>query len=140
MRGAPLVVKVVVPMEARLQLLVEDYSGTEALSKSSDWQGRIIESIERMVKRLGGDRTKAAVDAVISGNMRRVAEILITYYDKLYDRHIANEGGNGSGKGHRSSSIVRVEVPPDAKELDAFAVGAQVIQQAKIYEEKADEG
>ena len=140
MRGAPLVVQVVVPMEARLQLLVEDYSGTEALSKSSDWQERIIESIERMVKRLGGDRTKAAVDAVISGNMRLVAEILIMYYDKLYDRHIANEGGNGSGKGQRSGSIVRVEVPPDAKELDAFAVGAQVLQQAKIYEEKANEG
>ena len=131
MRSAPLVINVVVPMEARLKLLVEDYSGVDALRKSPDWQDRVVKSINRMVKRLGGDRTKRAVEAVISGDMRLVAETLITYYDKLYDRHIANEGGNGSGKGERSGAIVLVEAPVDATELDASAVGKLVIARAK---------
>jgi tRNA 2-selenouridine synthase len=132
MRNAPLVVKVVVPMEARLRLLVEDYSGAEALKKSPDWQEKMVESIERMIKRLGGERTKKAVDAVLTGDMRLVAETLITYYDKLYDRHIANEGGNGSGKGERLGSIVMVEAPSDASELDAHAVGRLVIEQSRL--------
>ena len=76
MRAAPLVLKMVVPMEARLTLLVEDYSGDEARSftvDGQDWKERMASSITNLTKRLGGAATQEAMRALESGDMRKVA-------------------------------------------------------------------
>jgi hypothetical protein len=44
---------------------------------------------------------------------RLFAEELLLYYDSLYDRHIANSGGTGSGEGSRNGKIVDIEVNSD---------------------------
>lgn len=42
------------------------------------------ESVLRISKRLGGDRTREALEAIDTGNIRRAVEIALEYYDKAY--------------------------------------------------------
>ncbi|MCA1757340.1 MAG: tRNA 2-selenouridine(34) synthase MnmH [Bacteroidales bacterium] len=42
------------------------------------------ESVLRISKRLGGDRTREALEAIDAGNIKRAVEIALEYYDKAY--------------------------------------------------------
>ncbi|MGB3309177.1 MAG: tRNA 2-selenouridine(34) synthase MnmH [Nodosilinea sp.] len=77
MEAAP-AVEVVRSLDERLDLLVEIYgeASTEGL----------VEATERICKRLGGDRTQAAVQHIQSGNLRAACSIILDYYDRAY-RH-----------------------------------------------------
>lgn len=63
-------------LEIRLPRLLEEYSGY-----SPD---ELVRSVLKISKRLGGDRTKEAVDAIHSGDFRSAIEITLHYYDKAY--------------------------------------------------------
>jgi tRNA 2-selenouridine synthase len=69
---------IVILMDARTRLprLINEYS-----RYSSD---EIIASLKRLNKRLGGDRTKEATDAVENGDFAKAIEIVLNYYDKAY--------------------------------------------------------
>jgi tRNA 2-selenouridine synthase len=69
---------VVLLMDAstRLPRLIEEYS-----CYSTD---EIIASLMRLNKRMGGDKTKEAIDAVTKGNFAKAVEIVLYYYDKAY--------------------------------------------------------
>ncbi|MBD2106984.1 tRNA 2-selenouridine(34) synthase MnmH [Nodosilinea sp. FACHB-13] len=71
-------VEVVRSLDERLDLLVEIYgeASTEGL----------VAATERIQKRLGGDRTQAAVQHIQSGNLRAACAIILDYYDRAY-RH-----------------------------------------------------
>jgi len=75
MREAP-VIELRLDRKVRADRLVVDYA------RYPD-EG-LIACIEKISKRLGGDRTKEAVDAVTHGDYSRTAMITLEYYDKAY--------------------------------------------------------
>ena len=80
MRQAP-VCYIDIPLEKRLNYLTEEY-GTFSKKK-------LIESIEKIRKRLGNQHAKAAIEAINSGDLKRACEISLVYYDKSYDHGVA---------------------------------------------------
>ncbi|MBI1289344.1 MAG: tRNA 2-selenouridine(34) synthase MnmH [Flavobacteriales bacterium] len=70
------VVHIDVPLEKRIQRLVNDYGNApkEALEKS----------IRKLQQKLGGQHMNAALEFLENGNLHAVAELLLTYYDKRY--------------------------------------------------------
>jgi hypothetical protein len=76
--------------ELRLQTLVDDYATSE-LTSDPEWLPTMRESIEKLVKRLGGDRVAVIRDKLEIGDFSAVAEGLLEYYDGLYDKHLMNK-------------------------------------------------
>jgi tRNA 2-selenouridine synthase len=75
MQGSPAII-LLLALEKRMPRLIEEYS---------TYQPELLrDSIMRISKRLGGDNTKEAVDAVDSGDFARAIEITLKYYDKAY--------------------------------------------------------
>ncbi|MEM9165119.1 MAG: tRNA 2-selenouridine(34) synthase MnmH [Cyanobacteria bacterium P01_F01_bin.4] len=64
------------PVSERLDLLVEIYGQADTTA--------LVEATERVRKRLGGQRTQAAVEHIRGGNLRAAVEIVLTYYDRTY--------------------------------------------------------
>lgn len=75
MQVAPLFV-VDLALEARLKHLVEVYADYE--------DEALIDAIRRIKKRLGGQHTKEAEQAIREKDYRKAAKICLTYYDKTY--------------------------------------------------------
>ena len=75
MRAAPLVV-LDVPSAARVQYLAADYGRHDA--------GGLAAAVLRLRKRLGGLVTKEALGAIADGDMPRMVELVLAYYDKSY--------------------------------------------------------
>lgn len=134
MRRAPLIVKLVVPLEARLDLLVEDYAGEAAKAQTADWGPRMEEAITRMGKRLGGDTVAALLARLVVGDVRGVALQLLSYYDKLYDKHVENASGSGRGSGARPGCLVEAAVDPAALRLDDQSLAALVLERAAAHD------
>lgn len=65
-----------VEMKDRLPLLVEEYSQYPP--------DQLKNSIMKISKRLGGDKTKEAIEAVDRGDFTKAVEITLLYYDKAY--------------------------------------------------------
>jgi len=64
------------PLEVRVQALVEEYG-----SLDKDF---LVESTERIWKRLGPEQTKRAVTAIREGRMADFIREVLVYYDKTY--------------------------------------------------------
>lgn len=79
MQSRPLVL-LEVPKAARIQRLVKEYGSLNTLALE-----RAIFTIE---KRLGGLRTQNALAALAQGKLTEVADILLEYYDKSYQRSL----------------------------------------------------
>lgn len=75
MRAAPLVV-LDVPQAARVHYLAADYGRHDA--------GGLAAAVLRLRKRLGGLVTKEALGAIADGDMPRMVELVLAYYDKTY--------------------------------------------------------
>jgi tRNA 2-selenouridine synthase len=66
----------VMDLKLRLPRLMEEYSA---------YPGELLkESIMKISKRLGGDKTKDAISAVEAGDFEKAIEIVLYYYDKAY--------------------------------------------------------
>lgn len=87
MREAP-VMKMVVPVEERINFLANEY-GT--LDKDF-----LVESTERIGKRLGPVQTRDAVDAIRENRMTDFVKEVLVYYDKSY----------GAGQNKRTSGSI----------------------------------
>ena len=66
--------------EARLNRLVEEYACFNPADLAS--------AIGRISKRLGGQNVKLALEELEKGHFKEVAEILLAYYDRTYNRSI----------------------------------------------------
>jgi tRNA 2-selenouridine synthase len=64
------------PDDARLSHLCEVYSGHP--------QEVLAARIDCIRKRLGGDRTSAAIDAVRAGDIKEATRLVLAYYDRCY--------------------------------------------------------
>ena len=70
------VIAVISDVKERIPRLVKDYSGFPPED--------LIASVQRISKRLGGDRAADAIGAITSGDFSKAAEITLSYYDKTY--------------------------------------------------------
>ncbi len=77
METAP-AVEVVRSLDERLDLLVNIYGKADTVG--------LVEATERIRKRLGGDRTQAAIQHIYTGDLRSACAIILDYYDRAY-RH-----------------------------------------------------
>jgi len=69
------------PLEKRVDYLVEAYGKYSATE--------LIESIEKIRKRVGFQNAKAAIEAINTGDLKLACEISLVYYDKSYDHGVA---------------------------------------------------
>lgn len=79
LRRAPLI-RVELALPARVERLVKEYGTID--------REELAAGIEKINKRLGGQHAKAALEALQENNLAEVASILLTYYDKAYQRGI----------------------------------------------------
>ena len=98
MRNAPLVIRMVASRDIRLRTLVEDYA-TDELRSNPEWLPAMEESVDKLIKRLGGARVKEIREKLESGDFTAVAEGLLDYYDELYDKHLMQKRKDRRGRG-----------------------------------------
>lgn len=67
---------IMMDMETRLPRLMKEYSQYDP----SDLRACVM----KITKRLGGDNTREALEAIESGDLAHTAEIILRYYDKAY--------------------------------------------------------
>lgn len=132
LRLAPLVVCLDVSKKARINLLVEMYAGEEA-KKDVLWREKMIESVDRLQKRLGNDRCVALKQALKEDRVYDVAKDLLSYYDVLYDKHLVNSTGTGSGSGSRHGCVLTV-TDTETTEVDAIKLAGLVLESVKEFE------
>lgn len=63
-------------IEQRLQHLVEEYGNFSA--------NDLLNALEKISKRLGGERTKQAKKAIVENNKKEAIRIVLDYYDRTY--------------------------------------------------------
>jgi|SRR6476661_318726 len=73
-----------VPRAARVAKLAAEYGSQDPALLS--------EAVERLAKRLGGLATKEALAAIAAGDMARMVEICLDYYDKTYSYGLSRPG------------------------------------------------
>ena len=81
MRRAPLI-HVEVPFDLRVQHLVNVYTQTS--------EADLVASFEKIIKKLGSEKAKIAVEAVKIGDFTTAAAIGLSYYDKTYTFNFEN--------------------------------------------------
>jgi tRNA 2-selenouridine synthase len=73
------------PRPARVAKLAAEYGAEDPLL--------LREAVQRLAKRLGGLATKEALAAIEAGDMSRMVEICLDYYDKTYAYGLSQPGG-----------------------------------------------
>jgi tRNA 2-selenouridine synthase len=93
-RNSP-VVELVMGTEQRIQRIVREYGKFET--------DILVEHTKKLGKRLGGQRTTQAIQALLDGDQTKWVEDMLAYYDKAY------QYGNDT----RTNPLQTVEVQPD---------------------------
>lgn len=101
MRSAP-VIKIEIDKQIRIERLLNEYANFNA---------EYLENcILRIGKRLGGQNVKQAIESLKTGDLRQVADITLTYYDKSY-----NFGIEQRNKG----TVYPIEIDADTPDTNA---------------------
>lgn len=75
MRNSP-VIKIEIPLKCRVSRLVKDYADCN--------KDILIQNIDKITKRLGGQNAQAAIQGINKGNLNQAVEKVLLYYDKAY--------------------------------------------------------
>ncbi|MBM3420202.1 MAG: tRNA 2-selenouridine(34) synthase MnmH [Bacteroidetes bacterium] len=70
------VIAIIPPARVRIPRLVREYSCFPP--------GMLLQAVRKISKRLGGDRTGSAVEAIEKGDFEKAVAITLEYYDKTY--------------------------------------------------------
>lgn len=100
LRSSPLV-KVNVPVDVRVKRLVADYGDVNTTD--------LLEATQKITTKLGGQHFKAAKESLLQNDLSTTASILLTYYDKAYEKAIVK----------RQDQVV-TQLDFDWQNLDAF--------------------
>lgn len=104
MQDTPVVV-LNMDLRCRLPHLMREYSAFPGES--------LIESVLKINKRLGGDKTKDAIKAIEIGDFAKAIEIVLFYYDKAYQFGL---------KKKNSKNLIYVDTDTDDPEVNAMKV------------------
>jgi tRNA 2-selenouridine synthase len=72
-----ILLRIEVPKEYRVMRLVSEYAGFD--------KRLLSEAVSRISERIGGARTAEAIEAIETGAFGKVADNILTYYDKAYN-------------------------------------------------------
>ena len=135
LRCAPLVVRVSVPVEARIKLLVEEYSGAQAQGDDpATWLEDMQTSVRRLGRKLGPERVTQLQGFLERGEFESVVRNLLQHYDHLYDYHATNGDSAGSkSKSARRHYIVDVE-QTQGDDIDASTLAQSIIEHVDQFE------
>jgi tRNA 2-selenouridine synthase len=75
MQNSP-VIAIIMNIKKRIPRLIEEYSIYP--------KEKLIASVQRISKRLGGDKTRDAIEAIENDDFEKAIEITLAYYDKAY--------------------------------------------------------
>mmetsp|Transcript_1216 Transcript_1216/g.2428 ORF Transcript_1216/g.2428 Transcript_1216/m.2428 type:complete len:443 (-) Transcript_1216:421-1749(-) len=100
LRACPTVLRLCVPREMRIETLCETYA-----HHGDDKE--ISLAIGRLEKRLGSERTRLAQQQLQDGEFEKVADTLLAYYDKTYEKHLF--------KNRSKEAIREVELSSESK-------------------------
>jgi len=92
-------------IEIRVPRLIEEYSKYP--------KQELKDSVQKISKRLGGDNTRDAINAIESGDFAKAIEITLKYYDKAYMYGISKK---------HSGMIIYVDTDTDDIEINAGKV------------------
>lgn len=105
---AALLVFADMPQDQRAERLMKDYGGFP--------KQQLAEALKRIERRLGPQHCKAALESLDAGDLKTVASITLTYYDKTYRR------------GMEAREVSRViTLPADCGDMRGLA--AQIVSQ-----------
>jgi tRNA 2-selenouridine synthase len=76
------IIKINVPKEIRVKRLVEDYGKVE--------KDLLLGAMKNITKKLGGQHFNTAKEKLFEDDLATTADILLSYYDKAYDKAIAS--------------------------------------------------
>lgn len=107
MREAPVVVRLVVPFEVRVQRSLNVYGAYGA--------AKLAPPVSRFRKNMGNRRTDELLQHLQRGELRPVCEAALTWYDRIYAHHLQRD--------RAVESIVEVPVPL----LDSRRAAADVL-------------
>lgn len=107
MRRAPLLRLISANTDRRLKRILSEYGNLEA----RDLEAAIL----RVSKRLGGETTKKCLGLLKERRIAEVAEILLEYYDKGYERGLQKRKGEGERGGY-TNVIRNFEIDEDISE------------------------
>ena len=99
------VIKIIIPKEERVKRLVHEYGAFE--------KELLMEQLEKIRERLGGQFTNQAVEALNNGDLATVADLTLRYYDKAYEFGISKRNPN---------KVVKLELKKDDPEFNASAI------------------
>ena len=94
MKEAP-VLEVLRPLEERVDRLVAVYGVQEP--------ERVAEATRRIARRLGPQRTAAALEAIEQGDAAAACRQMLDYYDRCYDHDLSSHAVRSVDLGHRSA-------------------------------------
>ncbi len=137
LRCAPLVVRIVLSEAERIQQLLNDYARGNV--ESPAWLEGMERSVGKLQKRLGAERVRVIHEALRGGEYEEVARLLLNYYDGLYDKHIKNAGGTGSGSGTRAGLVVDLDPGADWR-FDARSLARLVLECVEKCESELCDG
>lgn len=104
---ASTMIQLVMPIELRVERLVEEYG---AFSRED-----LAECFQKIVKRTGGQNLNAALEALDRNDLAAAAEVALKYYDKTYN-HTLERPGRGQ--------IIRMEIKTKNPEEIARSLAA----------------
>jgi tRNA 2-selenouridine synthase len=84
MQHAPLIL-VEKTLEERLKIVARDYYEKDP--------AELIASVQKIHKRLGGENTRLAIEAIERGELDNFAKIVLAYYDRAYQHSITRRPG-----------------------------------------------
>ena len=118
MRQAPLYV-LEAPRAARVAYLAQEYGSQDA--------PLLAEAVQRLSKRLGGLATQEALTAIGTGDMARMVELVLDYYDKTYSYGLSKKVNSEI----ISVPVGAVDAAANAARVLAITVGASQPQPGK---------
>ena len=95
--------------EERVRFLVEGYGRADPK--------KLIESIQKIERRLGGERAKRAVDAVRAGDVELACNLVLDYYDRTYTHGLSKRDPATVSRLDASGMTVR-EISRALRELE----------------------
>lgn len=104
MRDA-ILIKITVPKKTRAKRLVREYGSFD--------KENLADQLVKIRERMGGQNLKIAMQALESGDLEKVAELSLQYYDKAYQH---------AGRDRNSEKIFEIDIDEDKPEATAKKV------------------
>merc|ERR1712232_287180 len=136
LRCAPMLARVVVPKEARVTLLLHEYTSSAAQGNDPEkWLSDMLLSVDRLTRKIGEDRVATIKELLRARGYDKVVRALLEHYDHLYDLHATSRGSDGTDRRHHIVDVVQASDVEDY--IDADGLARSIIKEVAAYDKVA---